>query len=149
MSAGVFGERLRALVIARYPSLRAFANAIKMEPTYLSRIVNGHVQLPERETLRRMADALDMTPAEFEEVTGVAMRESDGDPAGSDRLELLFEAMRRRPEVRRAVERGSEGLEGEELAEYLELTADAWYANLHMQERTRRQELERAGRGPV
>lgn len=56
-----FGEALRELIVARYPSLRKFAQEIDMGPEYLSRIVNGHVDRPEDETLARMADALDVS----------------------------------------------------------------------------------------
>lgn len=58
VSDKAFGEALRELILARYPSLRRFAQEIDMGPEYLSRIVNGHIGRPEDETLVRMGEAL-------------------------------------------------------------------------------------------
>lgn len=97
------------------------------------------------DTIKGLALALDEPPEYFGRLAGLESS-AEGKPASDDPLELLFAEMRRRPEVRRAIERGSEGLEGEDLAEFLTLTAGAWASNLYMQTETRLKERERAER---
>lgn len=71
MDSGTFGGWLaRRLVSGGYRSQRAFARAIEMDPTYLSRIINGHVARPERETLERMAKKLGVTYEEIAREAG-------------------------------------------------------------------------------
>ncbi|HEX5506356.1 MAG TPA: helix-turn-helix transcriptional regulator [Thermomicrobiales bacterium] len=67
-----FGARLRRLIEERgYASERQFARRIGMEPTYLSRILNGHVERPAYETLRKLSEALAVPVSDLASWTGL------------------------------------------------------------------------------
>lgn len=71
MDTETFGGWLaRRLVTGGFRSQRAFAKAIDMDPTYLSRIINGHVARPERETLEKMARHLGISYEEIAREAG-------------------------------------------------------------------------------
>ena len=58
MSEPTFGSLLRELRIGAKINLRDFADAIGMDPGYLSRMENNHTGNPKEETVHRLADAL-------------------------------------------------------------------------------------------
>ena len=71
-----FGERVRRLREARRRtdrrfSLRKFAQAVGMSPTYLSKVERGEVPPPAEEKIRAIAQALEVDP---EELLGLAGR---------------------------------------------------------------------------
>ena len=64
-----FGERLRELRKERGLTLRALAEAVGVDFTYLSKIENGKVgYLPGADTIRGLAAALDTDPLELLEL---------------------------------------------------------------------------------
>ena len=65
---------MQALILARFPSQRKFAQQIDMDPTYLNRIIKGSVQRPDPETIAKMADALGYDSDELMVLAGYPAR---------------------------------------------------------------------------
>ena len=60
-----FGSRIRELRKEKDISLRDFADLIKMDFTYLSKIENAKVEPPSEDKIRSMARILDVDPEEL------------------------------------------------------------------------------------
>ena len=115
-----FGERLRALRRRRGLTLRALAEPVGVDFTYLSKIENGKAgYLPGADTIRRLADAL-----------------------GADPLELLHLANKVPPEVE-GFARSAKARQFFQRAREI-ASPDDWDALLKVLER-RQQERERTG----
>ena len=64
-----FGERLKELLEARGVTQRALAASLEMDASYLSRVIkNRHDSLPARPTIERLAQALELTQEESDEL---------------------------------------------------------------------------------
>lgn len=82
-----FGERLEGLILAQYPTRDAFAEKVGMKPTYLSRILKGHIDEPTRPVLRRFADGLGMSVPALRRLTGLPLDKEEEDEG--ERGEIL------------------------------------------------------------
>lgn len=146
MLGELIDARMRALGLNQ-TSLSALTKG-ELRQNYISQVVQGKIERPLGRKAELFRAHLEITREEWYRAAGM-LDEAERDDGDDDPLELLFAEMRRRPEVRRAIELGSEGLEGDDLTEFLTLTAGAWASNLHMQVETARKERERAARKAV
>jgi len=65
-----FGEALREVRMAKNISLRKFAKAVEVSPTYLSQVEQENVQPPTADRVKRMAEELGENPDEWIALAG-------------------------------------------------------------------------------
>ena len=102
-----FGQTLREARIARGHTLRGFAAAVGVSPTYLSQVEQDNVDPPTAERVRTMADLLGATPDEWIALAG--------------RLpEDLPDIIRKQPTAMPELLRAASGLTPRQLAELVD-----------------------------
>lgn len=136
MSAGVaFGTRLREAIrdVLGPDQEREFARRIGMDPTQLSRTLNGKIgRVPEPETLVRYARGLGLPLITLLGWIYPIEEQLEQPPSADDPLWLMTERVRRNPEMMRHLRRAEELNKPEVFQSLLEAVADAWLANLRM-----------------
>lgn len=93
-SPRTFGELLREKRIERGFSLRKFAQAVGVSPTYLSQVEQSNVDPPTADRVKRMAELLDENVDEW---TALAGRITEDLP------EIIHDAPRQVPDILRAL----------------------------------------------
>lgn len=131
-----FGARLTGLVLARFPTRDAFAEAVGMKPTYVSRILKGHVGEPTRATLVRFAEALEMSVPELRRLTGLPL----DDEAAGDEPDVILALMMAHPQAGPMVIRLKAEASVEDYPGLLEESLEHFAVGLGRQLRKRREE---------
>lgn len=93
-SPRTFGELLREKRVERGFSLRKFAQAVGVSPTYLSQVEQSNVDPPTADRVKRMAELLDENVDEW---TALAGRITEDLP------EIIHDAPRQVPDILRAL----------------------------------------------
>lgn len=148
VSAGeTFGARLREAIRERLgpDQEREFARRIGMDPTQLSRTLNGKIgRVPEPETLLRYAKGLNLPLITLLGWIYPVEEQVEAAPSPDDPLWLMVERVRRNPEMMRDLRRAEEINKPEVFHSILEAVADAWLANLRMGLRVNDADRDRA-----
>lgn len=129
-----FGEKLREAIRMRLgPNMeREFARRIGMDPTQLSRTLNGKVgKRPELETLQRYANGLGLPLRTL--VDWLLPPEAlDQPPSEDDPLWVMMERVRAHPDLMRQLRALEEASDPEAFDRTIAAVAEAWLANLRM-----------------
>lgn len=137
VATAAFGERLEGLILAQYPTRDAFAEKIGMKPTYLSRILKGHIEEPTRPVLRRFADGLGMSVPALRRSTGLPL---DEDEEEEDERGIILALMMAHPQAGPMLVRLKAEASVEDYPALLEEALDHFAMGLGRQLRKRRED---------